>query len=134
MPVLTKLLLTVLCLGGALFFSPAIQAQPIAPTDRAPAEKFLLPKFSSEQRPLNLISRYPLLVNGLAAGAVVVYDDPTTARPADYFELYDNDGDLVAVGWFDRFGIRRIAVDRGLVEEKNDLEGIFVTLLEGDSI
>jgi hypothetical protein len=63
-----------------------------------------------------------------------VYDDPTTARPADYFDLYDNVGDLVAVGWFDRFGIRRVAVDRGLVEEKNDLEGVFVTLVEGDSI
>jgi len=75
-----------------------------------------------------------LLVNGLKAGVVVVYDDPSTARPADYFELYDNDGDLVAVGWFDRFGIRRMAVDRGLIEEKSDLEGVFVTLLQGDSI
>jgi hypothetical protein len=74
------------------------------------------------------------VVDGLTAGAVVVYDDPATARPEDYFELYDNDGDLVAAAWFDRFGIRRMVVDRGLVEEKSDLEGVFVTLLEGDSI
>jgi hypothetical protein len=128
----TKLLLTVLSLCGPLFFSVAIQAQPMRATDRAAIQKALLP--ASEQRPLNLLSRSPLLVNGLTAGAVLVYDDPTTARPADYFELHDNDGDLVAVGWFDRFGIRRMAVDRGLVEEKGDLEGVFVTLLQGDSI
>lgn len=134
MQVPTKILLTVLSFCGPLFFSAAIQAQPIRAAGRAAAQKSLLPNFASEQRTLKLLSRSPLLVNGLTAGAVVVYDDPTTARPADYFELYDNDGDLVAVGWFDRFGIRRMAVDRGLVEEKNDLEGVFVTLLEGDSI
>jgi len=130
----TKLLLTVLTLCGPLFFGAATHAQPMGAADRAAAQKLLIPKLAVEQRPLNLLSRSPLIVNGLTAGAVVVYDDPSTTRPADYFELYDNDGDLVAVGWFDRFGIRRMAVDRGLVEEKTDLEGVFVTLLEGDSI
>jgi len=134
MQVPTKLFLIVLSLCGPLFFSAAIQAQPMQTGDDAAVQKLLFPKFGPEQRPLNLLSRSPLLVNGLKAGVVVVYDDPTTARPADYFELYDNDGDLVAVGWFDRFGIRRMAVDRGLVEEKNDLQGVFVTLLEGDSV
>jgi hypothetical protein len=134
MQVPTKLFLTVLSLCGPLFFSAAIQAQPIRAGNHAVVQKSLLANFGPEQRPLNLLSRSPLLVNGLTAGAVVAYDDPTTARPADYFELYDNDGDLVAVGWFDRFGIRRMAVDRGLIEEKSDLEGVFVTLLEGDSI
>jgi len=38
-----------------------------------------------------------------------------------------------AVGWFDRFGIRRLAVDRGL-EDEDKLEGVFVLLSEGDSI
>ena len=134
MRVTTKLLLIVLSFCGALFSSAAILAQPLRASDRAVIQKSLLRDFAAEQRSLNLLSRYPLLVHGLTAGAVVVYDDPTTARPADYFELYANDGDLVAVGWFDRFGIRRMAVDRGLVEEKSDLEGVFVTLLEGDSI
>jgi hypothetical protein len=129
-----KLLLMVLTLCGPLFLGAVTYAQPMGAADRAAAQKLLVPKSTVEQRPLNLLSHSPLIVNGLTAGAVTVYDDPTTARPADYFELYDNDGDLVAVGWFDRFGIRRMAVDRGLVEEKTDLEGVFVTLLEGDSI
>jgi hypothetical protein len=130
----TKLLLIVMSLCAPLFFSAAIRAQPIQISDDAAVLRLFLPKMGPQQRPLNLLSRSPLLVNGLKAGVVVVYDDPTTARPADYFELYDNDGDLVAVGWFDRFGIQRMAVDRGLVEEKNDLDGVFVTLLQGDSI
>ena len=134
MQVPTKLLLIVMSLCGPLFLSPPIQAQLMQSGDDAAVQKLLLPKLGPEQHPLNLLSRSPLIVNGLEAGAVVVYDDPTTARPADYFELYDNDGDLVAVGWFDRFGIRRMAVDRGLIEEKSDLEGVFVTLLQGDSI
>jgi len=50
------------------------------------------------------------------------------------FELYDNDGDLVAVGWFDRFGIQRMALDRGLVEGSEELQGVFVTVANGDSI
>jgi len=134
MQVPTKLFLTLLSLCAPLFFSVAIQAQPVQTGDDVAVQTLLLRKFAPGQRPLNLLSHSPLLVNGLKAGVVVVYDDPSTARPADYFELYDNDGDLVAVGWFDRFGIRRMAVDRGLIEEKSDLEGVFVTLLQGDSI
>lgn len=134
MQVPSKLFLTLLSLCSPLFLAAAIQAQPMQTLDDATVQQLLLPKLRPEQRPLNLLSSSPLLVHGLKAGVVVAYDDPATARPGDYFELYDNDGDLVAVGWFDRYGIRRIAVDRGLVEEKSDLEGVFVTLLQGDSI
>jgi hypothetical protein len=52
----------------------------------------------------------------------------------DYFELYDNPGDLIAVGWFDRFGIKRMVVDRGILDGEGELEGVFVSLLKGDSI
>lgn len=134
MQVQNKLLLIVISLCGPLLFGAAIRAQTVQTGDGVAARKFLHSEFGPERRHLNLRSRSPLLVNGLTAGAVVMYDDPNTPRPVDYLELYDNDGDLVAVGWFDRFGIRRMAVDRGLVEEKKDLEGVFVTLLEGESI
>jgi hypothetical protein len=87
-----------------------------------------------EQRSLTLVSSSPLVVEGQTLGEVLVYDDPTTKRPADYFELYDNPGDLIAVGWFDRFGIERMAVDRGLVEGTYKLEGVFVVLIDGDVV
>jgi hypothetical protein len=48
--------------------------------------------------------------------------------------LYDKDGLLVAVGWIDRFGIERIAVDRALLENRDDLHGTFVTVVDGESI
>jgi len=67
-------------------------------------------------------------------GSVVVYDDPTTQRPADYIELYNNTGNLVAVGWFDRYGIERIAVDRGLLDDRDELEGVLVVVLDGEAV
>ena len=80
------------------------------------------------------VSSAPVVLDDDTPGNVVAYDDPTTTRPADYFELYDNDGNLLAIGWYDRFGIRRIAVDRGLFDEAQKPKGLFVTLLDGNSV
>jgi hypothetical protein len=63
-----------------------------------------------------------------------IYDDVSTERPADYWEVYDNQGGLLAVSWFDQFGVQRTAVDRGIVEEEDHLEGVFVVVLDGSSI
>ena len=65
---------------------------------------------------------------------VAVYNDPTTERSTDYWELYNNEGELAAASWFDRLGIVRMAVDRGLLEETGELEGIFVVFLQGESL
>jgi hypothetical protein len=88
------------------------------------------------QHDLSLISSQPWLVEGEVLGtlAAYVYKDVTTERPIDYWELYDKAGDLLAVGWFDKFGIERTAVDRGILEEKDKLEGIFVLVLGGTVI
>ena len=76
------------------------------------------------------------MVKGEVLGALAeyVYDDVTTERPADYRELYDKNGNLLAISWFDKSGIQRTAVDRGIVEQKDRLEGILVVVLTGDSI
>ena len=66
--------------------------------------------------------------------AAYVYKDVTTERAVDYLELYDKEGDLVAISWFDQFGIQRVAIDRGLVEGEGKLEGTFVAVLDGDPI
>jgi hypothetical protein len=58
----------------------------------------------------------------------------TTQRPADCLEFYNITDTLVAVVWFDRYGIRRIAVDRGLLEGRVELQGLFVVVLDGDSV
>ena len=86
------------------------------------------------QRSLNLISLSPVLLDGKTVGALAVYDDPATQRSEDYLELYDSDGELVAIGWVDQFGIERIAIDRALIEGRDDLHGVFVTVVDGEPI
>jgi hypothetical protein len=83
---------------------------------------------------MNLISFSAVVADGDTVGSLAVYDDPRTERPEDYIELYDKDGLLVAVGWIDRFGIERIAVDRALLENRDDLHGTFVTVMDGEPI
>ena len=85
---------------------------------------------------MNLVSFDPWVVEGEVLGtfAAYVYDDVTTERPADYWELYDKNGGLLAISWFDRSGVQMTAVDRGILEEKDRLDGILVVLLTGDSI
>ena len=89
---------------------------------------------ASATHALVLVSVASVVLDDETLGNVVAYDDPTTKRPADYFELYDSEGNLLAIGWYDRFGIRRIAVDRGLFDEAQEPQGVFVTLLDGDSV
>ena len=76
---------------------------------------------------------YQVMFEGRILGALLIYDDLNTKRPEDYLELYDIGTNLVAVGWFDRFGIRRIA-DRGLFDGGSILQGVFVTVLDGDAL
>ena len=83
---------------------------------------------------LTLVSVVQVTIGRGVLGRIAAYDDAATARPADYLELYDNLGALVAVGWFDRFGIERLAVDRALTEDSVKLEGVFVLVINGESI
>jgi len=58
---------------------------------------------------------------------LLVYGDPKTKRPEDYFEFYDRETNLLAVGCFDRFGMQKLAI-RGLFDGSSRLQGVFVTL------
>jgi hypothetical protein len=86
------------------------------------------------QGSLTLISFSPLVANGETVGAIAVYDDPATQRPADYLEVFDSEGTLVVVSWIDRFGIERLVVDRALVDGGQELEGVFVMVVNGEAI
>lgn len=88
----------------------------------------------AQQERLNLISLSPLVAQGQTLGEVVLYDDPATRRSGDYLELYDVTKRLVAIVWFDHFGIQRTVVDRALVEGGDELEGILVAVLDGEPI
>jgi hypothetical protein len=115
-----------------LFFGD-VRADELQPSDNATGQEIAT---APEQHDMSLVSFDPWVVEGEVLGtlAAYVYDDVTTERPADYWELYDKKGDLLALSWFDRFGIQRTAVDRGIVEKGDELEGIFVVVLDGNSI
>ena len=115
-----------------LFFGD-VRADELQPSDNATGQEIAT---APEQHDMSLVSFDPWVVEGEVLGtlAAYVYTDVTTERPADYWELYDKNGDLLAVSWFDRSGAQRTAVDRGILEEKDRLEGILVVVLTGESI
>jgi hypothetical protein len=116
---------------GALFFLSIVSAKPLdAGDDDSPMN------FSSAPRRqgLKLVSYFELVLRDRVIGGVAAYDDPKTTRQVDCLALYDTEGELLMFGWFDRFGIERVAADRGFLEGQNALEGVFVVLLNGDSV
>jgi hypothetical protein len=87
-----------------------------------------------EKDRLTLVSLVEVTVGTEILGAIAAYDDAATARPADYLELYNNAGALLAVSWFDQFGIERLAVDRALAQDTSKLEGVLVLVTTEHSI
>jgi hypothetical protein len=60
--------------------------------------------------------------------------DIATHRPVDFWEFYDKNRNLLAISWFDQFGIRRIAIDEGIMQAKGILEGVFVVVVYGQLV
>ena len=117
-----------------LFFLGYPATKVLGAADAPSEQKIFLPASVPERNQLRPISILPVTVKGEIVGRVTIYDDSTTQRSADYLELYNNAGNLVAVGWFDRFGIERTAVDRGLLEDRDELKGVFVVILDGEAV
>ena len=115
-----------------LLFFGDVRGDELQPSENALEQEIV----TGPQHDMSLVSFSPWVVEGEVLGtlAAYVYDDVTTARPTDYWELYDKEGNLLAIGWFDKFGIQRTAIDRGIVEQKDKLEGIFVVILNGESM
>ena len=117
-----------------LFFGP-LSSDLLQAADLRSKEEIVSPVLLPEKDRLTLVTVFSAVIDEGMVGILVVYDDDATERPADYMELYDKTGHLVAVSWFDRFGIERVAVDRGLLKPDQDkLEGVFVLIVEGDLV
>ena len=84
---------------GLLFFLGFIATRSLEAANNAAEPEVLLSATELEQRSLTLVSFSPLVVEGQTLGEVFVYDDPSTQRPGDYFELYDSPGDLRFKNW-----------------------------------
>jgi hypothetical protein len=130
----TKTYVAVLGVVGQLFFYEFLGAGPVQAGGNDPKQHISLPAAVPDQRRFSLVTVYPLLAENQVIGALAFYDDAATARPADYLELYDREGNLLVVSWFDRFGIERVAVDRGFLENAERPAGSFVVFVQGDNV
>lgn len=83
---------------------------------------------------LNLVQLVPVTSDRDNVGIIAIYDNPMTRRAEDYLELRDARGQIVAIEWFDQFGIRRLTLDRGFLNGAAKFERIFVTLVSGEPI
>jgi hypothetical protein len=119
---------------GELVFLDDLAHEGAQAADTFAQQEIFLPASVPEKSRLHPISILPVTVEGKIVGRVAIYDDSTTQRSADYLELYNNTGNLVAVSWFDSSGIERMAVDRGLLEGRDELKGIFVVVLDGEPV
>jgi len=120
-------------IGGLIMFGCIDLARAQA-ADSNSQPRFAAPAAALPQVSFTLISFSPLVANGETVGTIAVYDDPTTQRAADYLEVFDSGGALVVVSWIDRFGIERLVVDRALVDGGQELEGVFVMVVNGEAI
>jgi len=87
-----------------------------------------------EKQNMKLIGFVAPKVSSGIAGGMAVYDDAATKRIGDYAEIYNPKGALIAIIWFDQFGILRTAIDRGVVLHKKDVEGVLVLVMNGDPV
>ncbi len=133
MKTIKPLLAAALLVGGlGIFFSGSLHAEPVRVTGNLRGEKVLLPPSAPVTDRFMLVSFVTIGPEAERMAALAVYDDPQTRRPIDYLELYDGAGGLLLVSWVDRFGIRRTAMDHGLLQEEAlGLEGVLILLIEG---
>lgn len=109
-----------------------LYAEPMKVTENLRREAVLLPSSAPDKSQLILVSSVRITSEGEVMALLALYDDPRTKRPVDYLELYDFSGGLLLVSWVDRFGIRRTAMDRALLQGGGPrLEGILVLVAEG---
>ncbi len=129
---LSFLLFLILGFSLLILSATSLHAEPMKVTENLRGERVLLPPSAPNRSGLILVSFVPIPPDGEIIGALAAYDDPGAKSPVDYLELYDGSGGLLLVSWVDRFGIRRIAMDRGLLEEEaSELEGVLVLLPAG---
>ena len=125
--------LVILMLTGQLLLGGRVSAAPSQASEQA-TDDVIVSVSTPERDQLRLVSFIPIVFQGVVVGRLAVYDDTRTRRVTDYLELYNDFGELLALGWFDRFGIQRTAIDRGAYQGGTELEGVFIVLTDGDSI
>ena len=137
----SRVFLTTLVLVGILdlphfsVFSAAVHSASMRVTENLRGQVVLLPPSAPETDRLTLVSFITIVPDAEVLAAIAVYDNPETTKPVDYIEFYDGVGNLLQASWIDKYGIRRTAIDRGLLQEEGSrLEGVLTLISEGISV
>lgn len=138
---MTRVFLTTLILVGILdlphfaVFSADVHSASMRVTENLRGQVVLLPQSAPETDRLTLVSFITIVPDAEVLAAIAVYDNPETTKPVDYIEFYDGVGNLLQASWIDKYGIRRTAIDRGLLQEEGSrLEGVLTLISEGISV
>ena len=115
-------------LCGISIFLLAILLLPLFANASEIVEQVSLPQKAG----MKLVGFFALTMSNRNVGSMAVYDDPATKRIGDYSEFYNPEGNLLAIVWFDTFGILRSMVDRGVLSN-TPLQGVFVLVLDGEA-
>ena len=121
--------LLILSFSVLFLFNRDLRSELMHVTENLHGERVLLPASAPDRGGLILVSFVKVLAGAEIVAALALYDDPRSKRSVDYVEVYDPIGGLLLISWVDRFGIRRIAMDQGLLEGgASKLEGVLVLL------
>ncbi len=138
---MTRVLSSVLFLIGTIGLplpvvsSEDLHAEKVRVTENLRGQVVLLPLSAPETDRLTLVSFITIVPDAEVLAAIAVYDNPETTKPVDYIEFYDSVGNFLQASWIDKYGIRRTAIDRGLLQEEGSrLEGVLTLISEGISV
>jgi hypothetical protein len=130
----TLLYFTFLLLGVLLGVSSA-ESQQLRVGENLRHENLFLPPSTPEKDRLVVIDYGRIEDEAGGVAILIFYDDVRTKPEVDYVELYNVAGDLLLVSWIDPFGIRHLAMDRGLLdEEEPGIDRVFVLITGGISL
>jgi len=128
-----KIYFIMLGLVTQLFFFGYVAMEPLEAGDNLSGQEISLPALALEEHHLTLVAFSQLVVGAKSWERWL----PIMIQPPKGLSITGSSTTVKAasaVGWFERFGIQRLAVDRGLLEDEDKLEGVFVLLSEDDSI
>ena len=124
---------SVLMLAACLLLSANAFGDQLRMVNNLRNEGVLVPVSAPNRDDLILVRYATVTEVNQVVRLIAFYDDPKTPRPADYLEVSDGVGNLLVIGWLDRFGITRTAVDRGILEEDaTKVHGILLLVPEGE--
>lgn len=120
------------CLAVILLSCSAIHSEPLRITENLRKELVLLPALAPDRNQLKRLSLINIESESTVISFLASYDDPNTAWTLDYLEIYDASGGLLLIGWVDGYGIRRLAIDSGLLRgQGSELDRVMVLIADG---